>query len=95
MINILIAGDFNIGISNLNDEDTSYFTDLWDTFNFNNLVTKPTCYKSFKGSIIDLILTNKRSFQKVSVCETWLSDCKLVFTILKSTLIKLSPKQIT
>ena len=88
--NILIAGDFNIDSSSVNVKNTSYFSDLWDTFNLKNPVTKPTCYKSLTGSIIDLILTNKpRSFQNTSVCETGLSGCqKLIFTILKSTFKK-------
>ena len=89
--NILIVGDFNIDISSVNVENASCFSDLWETFNLKNPVTKPTCYKSLKGSIIDLILTNKpRSFQNTSVCETGLSDCqKLIFAILKSTFKKL------
>ena len=93
--NIFIAGDFNIDVSNENDKNTSYLSDLWDTFNLKNLMTKPTCYKSLKRTIIDLILTNKpRSFQKTPVCGT--SDChKLTFTVLKSTFKNLPPKQIT
>ena len=68
--NILIAGDFNINISNVNDENTSYFSKLWNNFNLKDFVTKPTFCKSLKGSITDLILTNRpRSFQKTSVCE--------------------------
>ena len=41
-----------------------------------------------------MLLTNKpKSFQKVFVCETGLSDCrKLVATIFRSKLIKLPPK---
>ena len=89
--NILIAGNFNIDISNVNDEATSYFPDSWDTFNLKKPVIKSTCYKSLKSSIINLILTNKpRSCQKNSVCETGLSDChKTIFVK------KLPPKQIT
>ena len=81
----------------MNDENASYFSDLSDNFNLQNLATKPTCYKSLKGSIIDLVLTNKpRDFQRTSVFETGLSYChKLIFTILKSTFKKLPQKQIT
>ena len=75
---------------------------MWDIFNLRNLVTKYTCYKSLKGSIKDLILTNRpRNIQKTSLCETGLSDChKPIFTILKSTFKELPPpkkkkKQIT
>ena len=38
-----MSGDFNIDILNKNDKSTSYFSDLWDTFNQKNLVKKPTC----------------------------------------------------
>ena len=51
---ILIAEDFNIFILNENDESTSYFFTLWDTFKLKKLVTNPTCYKSLKGTIIYL-----------------------------------------
>ena len=47
--NILIEGDFNIDISKSNDENTSYLSDLRDTFNLTNLVKEPTCFKSLKG----------------------------------------------
>ena len=40
---ILTAGGFNIDISNVIDENISYFSDLWDTFNLKNVVTKPSC----------------------------------------------------
>ena len=39
---ILIAGHFNIDISNVNDENASYFSDLLNTFNLNNLGIKST-----------------------------------------------------
>ena len=53
-----------------------------------------TCFKSSKGTLLDVLLTNKpKSFQKTFVCETGLSDChKLVATIFRSTFIKLPPK---
>ena len=58
-------------------------------------MTKHTCYKSLKGSIKDLILTNRpRNIQKTSLYETGLSDChKPIFTILKSTFKELPPPQ--
>ena len=52
--NIFITGDVSIDISNETDENTSYFSDLWDTSKLRNVVAKSTCYKSLKGSIIDL-----------------------------------------
>ena len=93
--NSLIAGYFNVDISNVSYEGTGYFSGFLDTFNVHNFMTKPTCCKPLKGSIIDLVLTNKpKTFQKASVCQTGWSDChKLIFTILKSPLKKLPPEQ--
>ena len=53
-----------------------------------------TCFKSSKGTLLDVLLTNKpKSFQKTFVCETGLSDChNLVATIFRLTFIKLPPK---
>ena len=97
--NLLVKAQIiTIDVSSENDKYTSFISDLRDTFNLKNFVTKPTCHKSLKDIIIDLILTNKpRSFQKTSVCETGLArDChKLIFTILKFLkYFKLSLKKI-
>ena len=64
------------------------------TYNLSNLVKSATCFRSSKGTLLDVLLTNKpKSFQKTFVCETGLSDChKLVATISRSTCIKLPPK---
>ena len=75
-------------------DGNSHFPDLKDTYNLSYLVKSATCFKSSKGTILDVLLTNKpKSFQKTFVCETELSDChKLVSTIFRSTFIKLPPK---
>ena len=75
-------------------DGNSHFSDLKDTYNLSNLVKLSTCFKYSKGTLLDVILTNKpKSFQKAFVCETRLSDChKLVATIFRSTCIKLPPK---
>ena len=72
----------------------NHFSVLIDTFNLTNLVKTPTCFKTTKGNVLDELLTNKpNSVQKTGVCETGLSDChKLVFTIFRSTFIRLLPK---
>ena len=64
------------------------------TYNLSNFVKSATCFKSSKGTLLDVLLTNKpKSFQKTFVCETGLSDChKLVTTIFRTTFIKLPPK---
>ena len=56
----------------------------------------PTCYKNLKGTLLDVLFTNKpNSFQKITVCETDLSDCyMLIATTLRSTFIKLFPKTV-
>ena len=45
-------------------------------------------------TLLGVLLTNKpNSLQKIGVCETGLSDCrKMVFTIFRSTFIRLPPK---
>ena len=71
-----------------------HFFYLKDIYNLSNLVKSAACFKSSKGTLLDVLLTNKpKSFQKTFVCETGLSDChKLVATIFRSTFIKLPPK---
>ena len=72
----------------------SYFSDLKDTYNLPNLVKSATCFKSSKGTLLDVLLTTKpKSFQKTFVCETGLSDHhELVATIFRSTFMKLPSK---
>ena len=68
--------------------------DLNDTFSLTNLVTDSTCFKSNKGSLIDLMLTNKpKSFYKSHSFVTGLSDWhKLIVSILRTSFQKLPPK---
>ena len=75
-------------------DGNSHFSGLKDTYNLSNLVKSATCFKSSKGTLLDMLLTNKpKSFQKTFVCETGLSDChKLVVKIFRSTFIKLPTK---
>ena len=95
--NILIAGDLNIDLMNPNKTTENYFSDFIDTFDLRNIITQPTCYKSERGTLLDLILTNKpRSFQNTIVTETGLSDFhRLVSTMFKSTFEKLPPKELS
>ena len=71
-----------------------HFFYLKDIYNLSNLVKSAACFKSSKGTLLDVLLTNKpKSFQKTFVCETDLSEChKLVATIFRSTFIKLPPE---
>ena len=57
---------------------------------------EPTCFMSDRGSLIDIILTNKpRSFHKTQGFVTGISDFhKLVVTVLRSYHKKLPPENI-
>ena len=93
--NLLLAGDLNIDTQE-NMPDSSHLSDLKDIFNLDNLVKETTCFKSKKGTLIDLLLTNKpRSFQKTQNFVTGISDChKLILTVLRSSFKKLPPKTV-
>ena len=80
----------------MNSDKNKFLNYLNETFNLKNLINEPTCFKSQNLSIIDLILTNHRSsFMKTAVPETGISDHhKMVFSILKHTFAKGSPKAI-
>ena len=91
--NIVLAG--NLNIESL-DNTSNHLSDLLDVFNLKNLVKEPTCFMSDKGSLIDIIPTNKpRSFHKTQGFVTDISDFhKLVVTVLRSYYKKLPPKNI-
>ena len=88
--NIVTLGDFNMEITNEN------LSSLMDSHNLYNLVKDPTCFKSKKGKIIDLILTNRKySFFKTKTFETGMSDHHLmIYTIFKTTYVKIPPQKI-
>ena len=87
--NFLITGDINSTPSD------KVVVDFLSTNNLHNMHSFKTCWKSSAGTCIDLFLTNKKfSFQHTGVCETGISDHHgLVYTMLKSTFIKLPPKR--
>ena len=63
-----------------------------------NLVKERTCFKNMQNpSCIDLLLTNNvYAFQKTIATCTGLSGChKLVLTVLKTTVPRSQPKEIT
>ena len=66
------------------------------TINLTNLVKTRTCLKTTRGTLLDVLHKNKPdSLQKTDVCEMGLSDChKMLFTIFRSTFIRLSQKTI-
>ena len=88
--NYLILGDFNLETS-----DSSMIS-LMDSHDLFSLIREPTCFKSERGSCIDLILTNKKySFKNSLTFETGESDFhKMIYTVFKTTFKKLPPKLI-
>ena len=85
--NLVIIGDMNLEESNVN------LINLCNDYNLTNLIHKNTCFKSSKGTCIDLILTNRRSyFQHSNSFETGLSDYHhLIYSMFKMSYTKLSP----
>ena len=88
--NVLIIGDFNMEVG---DRALSPLINAYHLF---NLLKGPTCFKTSRGRSIDLILTNKKhSFMKSQSFETGFSDHHhLIYTISKSTFVKLPPRNI-
>ena len=78
----LLLGDFNMTTEN------SKLQDLMDAFCLENLIKKPTCFKSTVPTTIDLIATDQKSlFMKSSAYESGLSDFhKLTTTMLRKSI---------
>ena len=95
--NVVLAGDLNIDLLDPSADTGNHLSGLIDIFDLYNMVKEPTCFKSEKGSLIDIILTNKpRSFKKTQGFVTGLCDVhKLVLTVLRSFYKKLSPETIS
>ena len=95
--NLFSAGDLNTNILWPSSDSSYNLSDLSNTSGLINLVTDSTCFKSDKGTVIDLMLTNKpRSLYKSHSFVTGLSDChKLVANILRTSFQKLPPKFVT
>ena len=93
--NIIIMGDFNVGIKNkgLGCSKLDTFCDL---FNLTNVIHSETCLMKNHKSTIDLFSTNKsKSFFKTHTTETGLSDYhKLFSTFFRSKAPRLKPKVI-
>ena len=82
--NIMLLGDFNMTPVNVN-------LDLFlDTFNLENLVKEPTCFKGEIPSCIELTVTNQKNlFSNTKTFITGISDFhSLVVSSLKQTFSK-------
>ena len=92
--NILVAVGLSIDVSGSKGLNDNHFSELIDTFNLKNLVKTPNCFKTTRGTLLDVLLTNKpNSLQKIGVFKTGLCDChKMVFTIFRSTFIRFPQK---
>ena len=87
----IVIGDFN-------ESETSPALDSFlDEQKCKNIIKSKTCFKSVKGSCIDLILTSRPSLhQFTNVFETGVSDHHLlIYIMLKSTYTKMEPKVIS
>ena len=86
--NFIIIGDFNL------TQDTTYMKEFIETNNLYNLIKQNTCFKG-KGSLLDLILTNKKnSFVNSSTLETGISDFHhMIFSVMKTHWEKEESKQ--
>ena len=91
---LIIMGDLNIDISDITKDTCNYLSDLCDIFFLANLINGKTCFKTQKGTSIDVLLTNRpRSFHKMGIFETGFSDhCKLIFSVFRSYFIRIPPK---
>ena len=85
--NYIIIGDMNL------EPSEAIMAEFIENYGLQNLILKPTCFKSSRGTCIDLILTNNKScFLFSDTFETGLSDCHtLIYTTFKSTFSKLPP----
>ena len=69
--NILVAGDLNIDVSGFKGLNDNHFSELTDIFNQTNLVKTRTCFKTTRGTLLDVLLRMKPiPFEKTGVCET-------------------------
>ena len=81
-----------ISILTVGNKNLNSFT---NTFNLENLIKRPTYFKSSNSSYLDLIITNEKEFfMKSCTAEVGISDhYHLVAAILKNKFIKGNPKK--
>ena len=90
--NFILMGDFNSEVRE------SPMIDFMNTYNLENLIREPTCFKiPDNPTSVDLMLTNRpKSFMLSNVIETGLSDFHLMTTIvMRAHYLKLKPKIIS
>ena len=74
--------------------DNTQLQNFYESFLFEPLIKKPTCYKGHTPTGIDHIITNiAKRFMKSMALETGISDHhKMIMTIFRSTFAKGKPK---
>ena len=89
--NVVVLGDFNL------EADDTALSSLINDHGLYNMIKHLTFFKSSRGRCIDLIFTNrKHSFMQSKSFETGFSDHHhMIYTILKTTFIKLPPKRLS
>ena len=98
--NIILMGDINVDMSNLNNTSTCFYdvNEFCDIFDLTNLIKKATCLTptAENPSLTDIILTNRpRSFKNNVTVETGLSDHhRMVLTVLRCHHVRLQPTTI-
>lgn len=74
---LILANDLNVHTLRPTSDLSNNLPDVSDTFSLTNFVTDFTCFKSSKGTLIDIMLTNKlKSFCKSHSFVTGLRDCQ-------------------
>ena len=63
---IVLADDLNIDLLDPSKDTSDHLPDLLDVFNLKNLVKEPTCFMPEKGSLVDIILTNKPTIPHIN-----------------------------
>ena len=94
--NFMLIGDLNVDTLDKTKDTKNYFSEMCDTFSLTNLINGKTCFKSYEGTSVDVMLTNRpRSFYKTGIYETGISDHhKMILTLFRSHYAKLPPKTI-
>lgn len=95
--NLIIMGDLNINMFNLNSNATVQFLELIGTYNLSQLVNEPTRINNISTTLIDLIITNNNNLISDIGCTDLhdLTDHRLVFCNLKVKIDHRSTKLLT
>ena len=68
--NSLVPGDLIIDVSGSKGLNDNHLSEIINTLNLTNLVKTPTCFRTTRGTLLDVLLTNKTNFfKKTGVCE--------------------------